>query len=42
MAERGIIVPGAPSPVGHYPHARRVGDLLYISGAGPRLSLIHI
>ena len=36
MAERGIIVPGAPSPVGHYPHARRVGDLLYISGAGPR------
>ena len=36
MAGRGIIVPGAPSPVGHYPHARRVGELLYISGAGPR------
>ena len=35
-AAQGIIVPGAPSPVGHYPHARRVGDLLYISGAGPR------
>lgn len=32
----GIVVPGAPSPVGHYPHARRIGDLLYISGAGPR------
>lgn len=32
----GIVVPGAPSPVGHYPHARRVGDLLYVSGAGPR------
>jgi reactive intermediate/imine deaminase len=26
----------APSPVGAYPHARRVGDLLYISGMGPR------
>ena len=36
MAQRGIEVPGAPTPVGHYPHARRVGDLLYISGAGPR------
>ena len=36
MPAPGIIVPGAPSPVGHYPHARRVGDLLYISGAGPR------
>ena len=35
MAAPGIIVPGAPTPVGHYPHARRVGDLLYISGAGP-------
>ena len=36
MASPGIEVPGAPTPVGHYPHARRVGDLLYISGAGPR------
>lgn len=36
MSAPGINVPGAPSPVGHYPHARRVGDLLYISGAGPR------
>lgn len=26
----------APSPVGAYPHARRVGDLLFISGMGPR------
>jgi len=26
----------APSPVGAYPHARRVGDLLYLSGVGPR------
>jgi reactive intermediate/imine deaminase len=26
----------APSPVGTYPHARRVGDLLFLSGIGPR------
>jgi len=26
----------APAPVGAYPHARRVGDLLYLSGCGPR------
>jgi 2-aminomuconate deaminase len=26
----------APPPVGAYPHARRVGDLLFLSGIGPR------
>lgn len=26
----------APSPVGSYPHARRVGHLLFLSGIGPR------
>lgn len=26
----------APTPVGAYPHARRVGDLLFLSGIGPR------
>jgi 2-aminomuconate deaminase len=26
----------APIPVGTYPHARRVGDLLFLSGVGPR------
>ena len=26
----------APEPVGAYPHARRVGNLLYLSGVGPR------
>ncbi len=26
----------APTPVGAYPHARRVGNLLYLSGVGPR------
>lgn len=27
---------GAPDPVGAYPHARRVGDFLFLSGVGPR------
>lgn len=26
----------APKPVGAYPHARRVGDMIYLSGVGPR------
>jgi len=26
----------APRPVGTYPHARRVGNLLFLSGIGPR------
>src|SRR5947209_6011165 len=25
-----------PEPVGPYPHARRVGELLFLSGVGPR------
>ena len=28
----------APKPVGHYPHARRVGNLLFLSGVGPRIA----
>ena len=28
--------PRAPEPVGLYPHARRVGNMLYLSGVGPR------
>jgi 2-aminomuconate deaminase len=27
---------GAPAPVGAYPHARRAGNLLFLSGIGPR------
>ena len=27
---------GAPKPVGAYPHARSVGNLLFLSGIGPR------
>lgn len=26
----------APEPVGAYPHARRVGELVFLSGIGPR------
>ena len=31
-----IISSQAPEPVGSYPHARKVGDLLFLSGVGPR------
>jgi 2-aminophenol/2-amino-5-chlorophenol 1,6-dioxygenase subunit alpha len=31
-----IIAANAAAPVGAYPHARRVGDLLFLSGIGPR------
>jgi 2-aminomuconate deaminase len=37
MSEKNIINSSkAPEPVGLYPHARRVGDLLFLSGVGPR------
>ena len=32
----GVQASAAPRPVGRYPHARRVGDLLFLSGIGPR------
>ena len=32
----GIQASAAPKAVGHYPHARRVGELLFLSGIGPR------
>ncbi len=31
-----IISENAPEPVGSYPHARKVGNLLFLSGVGPR------
>jgi len=31
-----VCTDAAPAPVGSYPHARRVGDLLFLSGIGPR------
>jgi 2-aminomuconate deaminase len=36
MSEAIINSTKAPEPVGLYPHARRVGDLLFLSGVGPR------
>lgn len=31
-----VVSDKAPEPVGPYPHARRVGNLLFLSGVGPR------
>ena len=36
MTENIIHSSKAPEPVGAYPHARRVGNLLFLSGVGPR------
>ena len=36
MSSDSIHSEKAPEPVGHYPHARRVGNLLFLSGIGPR------
>ena len=31
-----VLSPRAPEALGPYPHARRVGNLLFVSGMGPR------
>ncbi len=36
MHDPGLMSRRAPEPVGAYPHARSVGNLLYLSGVGPR------
>lgn len=36
MTDTTIQTQAAPRPVGRYPHARRVGELLFLSGIGPR------
>ena len=36
MTENRFDSDKAPEPVGLYPHARRVGNLLFLSGVGPR------
>ena len=36
MSSQKISTDKAPKPVGLYPHARRVGNLLFLSGIGPR------
>jgi enamine deaminase RidA (YjgF/YER057c/UK114 family) len=35
IAELGLTLPKLPNPAGNYVHAKRVGDLLYLSGKGP-------
>ena len=37
MTENSFDSDRAPEPVGAYPHARRVGNLLFLSGIGPRV-----
>ena len=32
-----VVSSRAPEPVGAFPHARRVGNLLFLSGIGPRV-----
>lgn len=34
--DEAVVSGQAAEPVGPYPHARRVGDLLFLSGIGPR------
>ena len=36
MSSTKINAENAPKPVGAYPHARKVGNLLFLSGVGPR------
>jgi len=36
MSNSKIEVAAAPKPMGLYPHARKVGNLLFLSGIGPR------
>ena len=36
MSSQSLNSDKAPEPVGLYPHAKRVGNLLFLSGVGPR------
>jgi enamine deaminase RidA (YjgF/YER057c/UK114 family) len=35
LKELGITLPAVGAPIGNYVHAKRVGNLLYLSGKGP-------
>ena len=35
LKELNVILPKVGSPLGNYVHAKRVGNLLYLSGKGP-------
>ena len=41
MMNEKISTDKAPNPVGAYPHARRVGNLLFLSGIGPRQAVTN-
>ncbi len=34
--KKSVISSAAPEPVGLYPHAKKIGNLLFLSGIGPR------
>ena len=36
MSDQQFSIDKAPKPVGLYPHSRKVGNLLFLSGVGPR------
>jgi 2-aminomuconate deaminase len=36
MKNSVVVSKKAPEPVGAYPHARKVGDFIFLSGVGPR------
>ncbi len=36
-SENDVVSRRAPEPVGPFPHAKRVGNLLFLSGIGPRV-----
>jgi len=38
LATLGLSLPDVPTPAGNYVQARRVGDLLFVSGQGPRIN----
>jgi len=35
LKELGVTLPQVGGPLGNYVHAKRVGNLLYLSGKGP-------
>ncbi len=35
--DRSVVSQRAPEPVGAYPHAKRAGNLMFLSGLGPRV-----
>ena len=38
MKKKDFNIANAPSPVGAYPHSKKVGDFLFLSGIGSRKS----